>query len=193
MKKNYLSYTMALILQAVENGYGYGFDIMTITGLASGTVYPALRRLENGTYVVSKWERAATAQAEQRPPRKYYEVTKLGRASLSEARERFRLLSQLESLSTIKPARQKGSGRLVAKFHVSPIEPMAVADHFHRGDCAATPARRLATGVGGRTSPSRNAASRMAQPQLANQIGSDVAKLRRTDRCAVVATTEMGG
>jgi DNA-binding PadR family transcriptional regulator len=45
MGKNYLSYTMALILQVVEHGYRYGFDIMTVTGLASGTVYPALRRL----------------------------------------------------------------------------------------------------------------------------------------------------
>ena len=108
MKKNYLSYTMALTLQAIENGYGYGFDIMTITGLASGTVYPALRRLEDADFVSSKWEKAAVAQAELRPPRKYYEITKAGRVALSEARERFRLLSQLESLATTKPARQKG-------------------------------------------------------------------------------------
>ena len=108
MPKSYLSYTMALILQAVENGYGYGFDIMTITGLASGTVYPALRRLESATFVVSKWERPATAQAAQRPPRKYYEITKLGRTSLAEARGRFRLLAQLEPLVTNKPDRQKG-------------------------------------------------------------------------------------
>ncbi len=108
MGKNYLSYTMALILHAVENGYGYGFDIMTITGLASGTVYPALRRLEDATYVASKWEKPATAQAAQRPPRKYYEVTKPGRTALVEARQRFRLLAQLEPLATGKPARQKG-------------------------------------------------------------------------------------
>jgi len=108
MKKNYLSYTMALTLQAIENGYGYGFDIMTVTGLASGTVYPALRRLEDADFVISKWEKVAVAQAEQRPPRKYYEITKAGRIALSEARERFRLLSQLESLATTKPARQKG-------------------------------------------------------------------------------------
>ena len=107
MRKNYLSYTMALILHAVENGYGYGFDIMTITGLASGTVYPALRRLESADFVVSKWERASIAQAEQRPPRKYYEVTKLGRTALAEARQRFRLLARLEPLATDKPARQK--------------------------------------------------------------------------------------
>jgi DNA-binding PadR family transcriptional regulator len=108
MRKNYLSYTMALILHAVENGYGYGFDIMTITGLASGTVYPALRRLENADFVSSKWERQSIAQAEQRPARKYYEVTKTGRAALAEARQRFRLLAQLEPIATTKPARQKG-------------------------------------------------------------------------------------
>jgi PadR family transcriptional regulator, regulatory protein PadR len=108
MKKNYLSYTMALTLQAIENGYGYGFDIMAITGLASGTVYPALRRLESSEFVVSNWEKQSIAQAEQRPPRKYYEVTKLGRSVLAEARQRFRLLSQLEPLVTNKPAREKG-------------------------------------------------------------------------------------
>jgi len=108
MKKNYLSYTMALTLQAIENGYGYGFDIMTVTGLASGTVYPALRRLENADFVVSKWERQSIAQTEQRPPRKYYEVTKVGRAALAEARERFRLLSQFEPMTPKKPVRQKG-------------------------------------------------------------------------------------
>jgi|SRR5436190_3740416 len=108
MGKNYLSYTMALILQVVEHGYRYGFDIMTVTGLASGTVYPALRRLEDAGHVLSKWERAALAQQEQRPPRKYYEVTKPGRAALNEARQRYRLLAQLEPLATSKPARQKG-------------------------------------------------------------------------------------
>jgi PadR family transcriptional regulator, regulatory protein PadR len=108
MRKSYLSYTMALILQAVEHGYGYGFDIMTFTGLASGTVYPALRRLESADFVLSKWERPAIAQAAQRPPRKYYEVTKLGRTALREAQQRFRLLVQLEPLATNKPARQKG-------------------------------------------------------------------------------------
>ena len=108
MGKNYLSYTMALILQVLDHGYRYGFDIMTITGLASGTVYPALRRLEDAGFVMSKWERQSIAQAEQRPPRKYYEVTKTGRTALSEARQRFRLLTQLGTLATDKPARQKG-------------------------------------------------------------------------------------
>ena len=108
MGKNYLSYTMAMILQVVEHGYRYGFDIMAVTGLASGTVYPALRRLEDTGFVVSKWERASVAQAAQRPPRKYYEITKAGRTVLADARQRYRLLAQLEPLATNKPVPEKG-------------------------------------------------------------------------------------
>ena len=108
MGKSYLSYTMALILQVLDHGYRHGFDIMTITGLASGTVYPALRRLEDAGFVMSKWERPGIAQAAQRPPRKYYEVTKPGQTALVEARRRFRLLTQVGPLATNKPARQKG-------------------------------------------------------------------------------------
>ena len=103
MVKGYLSYTMALILQALEQGYRYGFDVMAITGLASGTVYPALRRLEFAGYVASKWELQSLAQQEQRPPRKYYEVTQAGNITLAEARKRFRLLDQLAPLPARKP------------------------------------------------------------------------------------------
>jgi len=64
-----------VILQAVGNGHQYGFDVMDVTGLPSGTVYPALRRLEDAELVTSKWERQQIAQRETRPPRKYYEMT----------------------------------------------------------------------------------------------------------------------
>jgi DNA-binding PadR family transcriptional regulator len=93
--KAYLSYSAAVILQATANGYQYGFDIMDITGLPSGTVYPALRRLEEMGLVVSKWEKQTVAQQEQRPPRKYYEVTKSGKDALSEAVSRYRFLDRL--------------------------------------------------------------------------------------------------
>jgi DNA-binding PadR family transcriptional regulator len=96
MPRNYLSYTMALILHALDSGYRYGFDIMAVTGLSSGTVYPALRRLEDADLLVSKWEKHQLAQQEQRPPRKYYEVTASGRAVLAEARARFRFLQPIE-------------------------------------------------------------------------------------------------
>jgi hypothetical protein len=41
-----LSHTAAMILQAIDAGLFYGFSIMEMTGLPSGTVYPAMRRLE---------------------------------------------------------------------------------------------------------------------------------------------------
>lgn len=109
MGSKYLSYTMALILQALDNGYRYGFEVMTITGLASGTVYPALRRLEDASLIKSKWERQNIAQSEQRPARKYYEVTKAGRTTLAEVRGRFRLLEHLtpHAATDLKPAAEE--------------------------------------------------------------------------------------
>ena len=38
-----LSHTAAIILQALDAGFVYGFSIMEMTGLPSGTVYPAFR------------------------------------------------------------------------------------------------------------------------------------------------------
>lgn len=105
----YLSHAATAILQALANGYQYGFDIMDITGLPSGTVYPALRRLEETLFVVSKWERQQIAQREQRPPRKYYELTRAGEEALAEAVKRYRLLEQ-PPLATHKPrpSRERG-------------------------------------------------------------------------------------
>jgi len=93
---------MALILQALNSGYRYGFDIMDVTGLPSGTVYPALRRMEESNFVRSKWEKQSIAQRELRPARKYYELTKTGRSALAEAASRFRLLEQVP-LATRNP------------------------------------------------------------------------------------------
>jgi PadR family transcriptional regulator len=86
-----LSLAAAAILQAVSNGYAYGFDIMDATGLPSGTTYPALRRMEAAGLLASRWEDSALAQQEQRPTRKYYELTAAGRRALEDALGRYRL------------------------------------------------------------------------------------------------------
>lgn len=107
--KGYLSHSAAAILQALANGYQYGFDIMDITGLPSGTVYPALRRLEETGFIDSKWEKPGIAQREQRPPRKYYDLTPDGKEALAEAVKRYRHLENiLPQGSKIKPSRQRG-------------------------------------------------------------------------------------
>ena len=90
-----LSHTAALILQAVNAGYGYGFSIMEMTGLPSGTVYPAMRRLERDDLIRSHWEQQSIADAEQRPPRKYYKLTRTGKLTLDASRKRYPLLSKL--------------------------------------------------------------------------------------------------
>lgn len=85
-----MSYNATLVLQALSQGLGYGFEIMRATHLASGTVYPILRRLESSGHVSSSWEDAAIAQKEGRPARRYYQATDEGLAALAEARERVR-------------------------------------------------------------------------------------------------------
>ena len=96
MGKGFLTYSTAVILQAVANGYRYGFDIIDMTGVPGGTVYPALRRLEEAGHLASKWEKQSIAQAAPRPPRKYYELTRAGREALAEAVKRYRLLEQTQ-------------------------------------------------------------------------------------------------
>src|SRR5213075_3238789 len=112
MAKDYLSYTATVILQTIANGYIYGFDIMDLTGLPSGTVYPALRRLEDLGYLRSKWEKEAIAQKELRPPRKYYEVTSDGGIVLAEAIKRYKLLERqfkTKPAKPVKPVRSPGA------------------------------------------------------------------------------------
>src|SRR5580704_12445070 len=90
-----LSHSAALILKALSLGYRYGFDVMEVTGLPSGTVYPALRRLERDTLVASKWEPEEEAVSSQRPARRYYEVTRDCFSDAPAATERYPLLARL--------------------------------------------------------------------------------------------------
>jgi PadR family transcriptional regulator len=99
-----LSHTAAMILQAISAGYGYGFSVMEVTGLPSGTVYPAVRRLERDRLILSQWEKQSIADAKQRPPRKYYRLTRQGRATLEASRRRYPLLERLIPAEEVEPA-----------------------------------------------------------------------------------------
>ena len=88
-----LSAATALVLDALARGHRHGFDILDVTGLPSGTVYPILRRLEDETLAASRWEDPVKAQREQRPPRRYYELTPSGRALAEQARARYPMLA----------------------------------------------------------------------------------------------------
>ena len=90
-----LSHTAAIILQAIHAGCIYGFSVMEMTGLPSGTVYPALRRLERDSLIRSQWEAQAIADAGQRPARKYYKLTRSGKVTLEASQKRYPLLARM--------------------------------------------------------------------------------------------------
>jgi PadR family transcriptional regulator PadR len=90
-----LSYTGLFVLQAIASGRRFGLEIMEATGLPSGTIYPALRRLEAMELVRSDWEADKRARQEGRPRRRYYELTPAGKRRLGEAAARFKAVSQL--------------------------------------------------------------------------------------------------
>jgi PadR family transcriptional regulator, regulatory protein PadR len=90
-----LSYGAAAILHAIASGRQFGFDIMEETGLTSGTVYPALERLESAGYLRSTWEEAAVAHAEGRPARRYFTLTASGATALSAALAKYKALRPL--------------------------------------------------------------------------------------------------
>lgn len=97
-------YATLAILKAIANGYRHGFDIIDITGLPGGTVYPALGKLEADGHVQSTWEDPRIAQVEKRPPRRYYALRKAGERLLNDSLREFR---ELERLPLSRPARPR--------------------------------------------------------------------------------------
>lgn len=91
--RQHIGFATAQIFRAVEDGNRFGLDIMRVTGLASGTVYPTLTRAEAAGLVRGKWEAAAPAAREGRPRRRYYELTAAGREALQTSVERFSTLA----------------------------------------------------------------------------------------------------
>ena len=102
-KAKNLSLGTVMVLHALARGCIYGFDIMEETGLSSGTIYPALDRLERLGYARSEWEDAAVAQREKRPPRRYFRITRDGALELQNALERHRSLARLDLTPHLKP------------------------------------------------------------------------------------------
>jgi PadR family transcriptional regulator len=94
-----LSYGSAAILHAIADGRQFGFDIMNATGLTSGTVYPALDRLESAGYLRSTWESEAVSRTEGRPARRYFTLTGSGATALRAALEKYKALRPLPGFS----------------------------------------------------------------------------------------------
>lgn len=71
----------------------YGLDLMKVTGLPSGTLYPVLHRLQSAGWLDAHWE-AIDPAAEGRPARRYYRLTPEGAVAARRA------LAELRALTT---------------------------------------------------------------------------------------------
>ena len=89
-------------LALIESRKRYGYELLTSMTSASdgslaikeGTLYPALHRMEDAGYISASWEAEGRAA-----PRKYYSITKHGRARLEALRTEWqRLASGMEKL-----------------------------------------------------------------------------------------------
>ena len=65
------------VLLAEPDAHRYGLDLMQATGLASGTLYPILHRLQEAGWVSAAWEEVDPS-AQGRPARRYYRLTAEG-------------------------------------------------------------------------------------------------------------------
>ena len=90
MRKTSASVPVAMALLADPSGKHWGYELIKASGVRSGVVYPMLTRMLDAGWLTDGWEDPATIQ-EKRPPRRYYELTDLGRlrlgALLAEARD----------------------------------------------------------------------------------------------------------
>lgn len=97
MRKGVLEYCILLVLDGKPL---YASDIIEALKAArmivvEGTLYPLLTRLKNAGYLTYRWE-----ESTQGPPRKYYELTEVGRKFLDELEESWGEL--VEAIVTIK-------------------------------------------------------------------------------------------
>lgn len=81
MRKGVLEYC---ILSILHGGEAYPSEIIDVMKKAKlivveGTLYPLLTRLKNAGFLTYRWE-----ESKQGPPRKYYQLTALGKKFLKE-------------------------------------------------------------------------------------------------------------
>jgi len=105
-----VTHATALILQALASGTRHGFQVMEVTGLPSGTVYPVLRRLEREAAVESEWEDAAEASAAGRRKRRVYRLTEPGQLLAERARQRLAATQRLLADGNLGPVGPAGEG-----------------------------------------------------------------------------------
>jgi PadR family transcriptional regulator, regulatory protein PadR len=96
MRKTHASVQVAMALLAEPRARHWGYELSKQAGVRSGVLYPMLARMLDRGWLTDGWEDPATIDV-KRPPRRYYELTDLGKvrlgALLAEARSDVRFTS----------------------------------------------------------------------------------------------------
>lgn len=92
-----------LLLSLMNKRDMYGYEMVKelkenseeLYSMSEGTLYPALKRLENKKFLESYWEESATGAR-----RKYYRITKDGKKELNRKLNEWKKVSELINVST---------------------------------------------------------------------------------------------
>jgi PadR family transcriptional regulator PadR len=80
MRKTQRLIEVAMVLLDNPNTRHFGYELSKVSGVRSGILYPMLGRLLEVGWLTDAWEAERTRKG--RPPRRYYELTDLGRLEL---------------------------------------------------------------------------------------------------------------
>lgn len=69
------AHALLAALLAARDRWSYGYELASLTGIKSGTLYPLLIRLEAQNYLQAEWQQPV---ASGRPPRHAYRLTAAG-------------------------------------------------------------------------------------------------------------------
>ena len=76
---------MLLVFLDAPRSWRYGYDLMKVAGLSSGTLYPLLARLTEDGWLESRWEES---EFPGKPRRQLYRLTATGQLQARHALER---------------------------------------------------------------------------------------------------------
>jgi PadR family transcriptional regulator PadR len=81
MRKTHALVQVAIALMEDPTGRHWGYNLSKCSGVRSGVLYPILTRMLQEGWLTDGWEDPATID-KKRPPRRYYQLTNLGRSEL---------------------------------------------------------------------------------------------------------------
>ena len=79
-----------------------GADVKRRTGLSSGTLYPALKRMKEEGFIIAKKE-GIDPKIEGRPEKTLYELTPKGRKYIMDMKERLLALTSILNFENTEP------------------------------------------------------------------------------------------